>query len=186
MSPLAGPWAQRDRFLPASRGAVLWLLRGDRYCCLARSCPVRLQVEFESSNGLDYRLITSFDAVLKPGVGRIANRAGAEIWDRWDSFQLRLVIFLCAPRLYPVRDSITYFIQIWKIALMWLVLCFWGLFSANVLSNWICFHIVISRAAFYLLWLSAPSTALPHKGLCLCTHMLETAALCALALGGKA
>lgn len=71
-----------------------------------------LQVEFESSNGLDYRLITSFDAVLKPGVGRMANRERAEIWDRWDSFQLPLVIFLCAPRLSPARDSITYFIQV--------------------------------------------------------------------------
>lgn len=71
-----------------------------------------LLVEFESSNGLDYRLITSFDAVLKPGVGRIANREKAEIWDHWDSFQLGLVIFLCAPRLYPVRDSITCFIQV--------------------------------------------------------------------------
>lgn len=150
MSPLAGPLAKRDHFLSASYEAILWLLKGDHYCCLARFCWVRLQVEFKSSNGLDYRLITSFGAMLKPCVGRIASKEGAEIWDHWDSFQLRLVVFLCAPRLYPVHDSITYFIQVWKIALKWLVLCFWGLFSANVLSNWICFHIVIFRDAFHL------------------------------------
>lgn len=107
--------------------------------------------EFESSNGLDHRPRASFGAMFKPWVGRIPSREGAEIWDCWDTFQFPLVIFLCAPRLFPVQDSIIYFIQVWKIALMWLVLCFWGLFSAKVLSNWICFHIVIFRYAFYLL-----------------------------------
>lgn len=149
MSPLAGPLAQMGRFVSASYEAILWLLKRDHNCCLARFHWVHIQVEFKSSNGLDYGPIMRFGATLKAWVGRMASKEGAEIGDLWDSFQLWLVIFLCTPGLYPVHDSITYCTQVWKIVLMWLVLCFQGLFSASVLSNWICFHLVF-RDAFYL------------------------------------